>query len=93
MTPNHLTGLVPMSPVDPLAAMIAAELSARPEPARDLGYAVVAIGRNQQAQGPVTHRFRDGRVTIDAGGPEVTGHPVGATASKGWWAWLATRPI
>lgn len=51
----------------------------------DLGFATVGIAGRNSAQGPVLRRFRDGRVTIDAGGFEVTGRPVGTTARRSWW--------
>lgn len=83
MTPNHLTGLVPMMP----------SAIALPEPlqpsVREGDYEVIAIGRNQLAQGPVTRRFRDGRVSVDAGGLVVTGHPLGTGLPKGLWARLS----
>lgn len=64
---------------------------ALPEPIakpRDLGWASVRIGAGGTAQGPVTRRYRDGRVTVDAAGREITGHPVGGAAPRGWWAGL-----
>ena len=59
-----------------------------PEPIaerRDLGWAAVQIGASGTAQGPVVQRFRDGRVTVDAAGRRITGHPVGGAAPRGWW--------
>lgn len=64
---------------------------ALPEPAaetRNLGWASVRIGASGLAQGPVLRRYRDGRVTVDAAGRQITGLPVGGTAPKGWWAGL-----
>lgn len=69
------------------------ELFRSPPPiakARNLGFATIALSGQQSAQGPVLHRYRDGRVTIDAGDREITGHPIGGTAPKGWWASLVT---
>ncbi len=58
-------------------------------PARNLGFATIEISSRQSAQGPVLRRYRDGRVTIDAGGEhQITGHPIGGTAPQGWWASL-----
>lgn len=57
---------------------------------RDLGFATIELSGRQSAQGPVLHRFRDGRVTIDAGDRKITGHPIGGAAPKGWWASLTT---
>lgn len=57
---------------------------------RDLGFATLELSGRRSAQGPVLHRFRDGRVTIDAGDRELTGHPIGGAAPKGWWASLVT---
>lgn len=59
----------------------------------DLGYAAIAIGTRQQVQGPVLRKHRDGRVTIDAGGRDITGHPVNSTLAtisqtRGFWARL-----
>ena len=60
------------------------------EHARDLGFATIQMTGRRTAQGPVTRRYRDGRVTIDAGGLDITGHPIGGAAPKGWWASLTT---
>lgn len=49
--------------------------------------ATVAIGK-QSAQGPVLCRHWDGRVTIDAGGHQVTGREVGQSdppSRDGWF--------
>ncbi len=59
----------------------------------DLGYAAIAVGSSQQVQGPVLRKYRDGRVTIDAGGRNMTGHPVSApvanaSQTRGFWARL-----
>lgn len=63
---------------------------ALPEPegqGRDTGWASVRVGSSGTAQGPVLRRFRDGRVTVDAAGRQITGQPVGGAARRGWW-WL-----
>ncbi|TRW97891.1 hypothetical protein FNJ84_08710 [Paracoccus sp. M683] len=62
----------------------------RPEPARDMGFATIELSGRQSAQGPVLRRYRDGRVTIDAGERLITGHPLGGSAPKGWWVSLTT---
>lgn len=62
----------------------------RPAP-RELGFATVGIGASGLAQGPVLRRYRDGRVTIDAAGRQVTGQPVGGTPPRGWWGSLGLR--
>lgn len=59
----------------------------------NLGYAAIAIGTRQQVQGPVLRRHRDGRVTIDAGGRTITGHPVNSplaarSPTRRFWARL-----
>ena len=67
---------------------------ALPEPQserRDLGWASVRVGASGTAQGPVLRRYRDGRVTVDAAGREVTGRPVGGSAPRGWWGALSQR--
>ena len=61
---------------------------ALPEPEaapQDPGFATVGLGARGLAQGPVLRRYRDGRVTIDAAGRQITGHPVGGSAPRGWW--------
>ena len=88
MTPNHLTGLVPLIPAHATGAIF----DLAPVAAPDLGHAAISIGRYQQAQGPVPRRFRDGRVMIDAGGIALTGRPVRDSAPKGWWARITGRP-
>lgn len=93
MTPNFVTGLAMLTPTavpNPLAAMMAAELSAAeaPEPRQNPGFAVILLGRHQQVQGKVLQRHRDGRVTVDAGGRQVTGQPLGVSAPRGWWSRL-----
>lgn len=57
---------------------------------RTLGFATIELSGRRSAQGPVLRRHRDGRVTIDAGSGEITGHPVGGTAPLGWWTSLTT---
>lgn len=62
----------------------------------DLGYAAIAIGSSQHVQGPVLRKYRDGQVSIDAGGRIITGHPVGnaltsAPQTRGFWARLSGR--
>lgn len=67
---------------------------ALPEPEvtkRELGWAAVRVGTSGTAQGPVLRRFRDGRVTVDAAGREITGQPIGGTAPRGWWGMLGQR--
>lgn len=76
----HVTPLLPE-----LAALIDAP-AARPD--RSLGFATIEMGTYQSAQGPVLRRYRDGRVTIDAGDRKVTGHPIGGSAPRGWWSSL-----
>ncbi len=69
------------------------ELFQSPPPAarqRDLGFATIELSGQRSAQGPVLRRYRDGRVTIEAGEREITGHPIGGAAPKGWWASLTT---
>ncbi|TXB71351.1 hypothetical protein FQV27_04240 [Paracoccus aurantiacus] len=56
--------------------------------ARNLGWATVRVAGQTSAQGPVLRRFRDGRVTIDTGDRQITGHPIGGSAPRGWWAGL-----
>lgn len=59
-----------------------------PHPTRELGFATIELTPSLSAQGPVTRRFRDGRVTINTGEGLITGHPIGGTAPRGWWASL-----
>lgn len=44
-------------------------------PLRD--FATIALSAHQSAQGPVLHRYRDGRVVIDTGQGRLTGRPLG----------------
>ena len=48
------------------------------------GYATITMSRHQTAQGPILRHLRDGRVVIDSGCGEITGHPIntGAGARK-----------
>lgn len=65
-----------------------------PQPAgRDLGWAAIGVGTAGMAQGPVLKRFRDGRVTVDAAGRQITGRPVGGSAPRGWWGSLTGRGL
>lgn len=92
MTPNFVTGLVPTHAIV-LPETLAALTTSLDSDARDLGFATVIVGTRHQAQGRVIRRYRDGRVSIDAGGRSVTGHPLGGTAPRGWWARLGGRPV
>ncbi len=44
------------------------------------GYATITLSRHQSAQGPILRHLRDGRVVIDSGFGEMTGHPINAAA-------------
>ncbi|MDO5612009.1 MAG: hypothetical protein Q4G14_02050 [Paracoccus sp. (in: a-proteobacteria)] len=50
--------------------------------------ATITIAGTQSAQGSVLRRYWDGRVTIDAGGRQLTGYPVGATPAVKTGGWL-----
>lgn len=54
-------------------------------------FATIKVGAWMHAQGPVLRRFRDGRVTIDAAGRQMTGQPVGGRVSRGWFGNLLRR--
>lgn len=63
-----------------------------PHESVDLGYAAIAVGSSQQVQGPVLRKYRDGRVTLDAGGRIVTGRPVNSAGpTRSFWAGLVGR--
>lgn len=54
------------------------------------GFATIHLSRTMTAQGEIVRHHFDGRVTIDAGGREVTGYPVGhgemmAEETQGSW--------
>ncbi|MCQ0968916.1 hypothetical protein MLD63_00500 (plasmid) [Paracoccus sp. TK19116] len=59
----------------------------------DLGFATITVGSRGTAQGQVLRHHRDGRVTVDAGGAQVTGHPIGGTPPRGWWGRIGSPPI
>lgn len=40
------------------------------------GYATIALSAHRSAQGPILHRYRDGRVQIDSGNGTLTGRPL-----------------
>lgn len=92
MTPNFITGLAVSTPTavaDPLALWMDDMPNVQP----DLGFATIIIGARQQAQGPVLHHLRDGRVCIDAGGRILTGHSVTPRpATRSLWARVTGRP-
>ncbi|MCZ0962086.1 hypothetical protein [Paracoccus benzoatiresistens] len=91
MTPNFITGLVMSTPTtvaDPLALW----MDDIPDVRQDLGFATIAIGPRQQAQGPVLRHLRDGRISIDAGGRVLTGHGVTPRpAARSLWARISGR--
>ncbi|MDO5606071.1 MAG: hypothetical protein Q4G25_13010 [Paracoccus sp. (in: a-proteobacteria)] len=55
-----------------------------------MGYAAIPLGLFGTAQGPVLRRWRDGRVSIDAGGQVVSGYPAGSQP-RGWWSRISGR--
>lgn len=91
MTPNFITGLVmplPAATADPLALW----MDDAPNMRQDLGFATIAIGPRQQAQGPVLRHLRDGRISIDAGGRILTGNRVAPRpAARSLWARISGR--
>ncbi len=91
MTPNFITGLAVSTPTavaDPLALW----MDDLPAVRRNLGFATIVIGARQQAQGPVLHHLRDGRVCIDAGGRVLTGRSVTPKpAPRSLWSRLSGR--
>lgn len=93
MTPNFIIGLglsTPTAVADPLALW----MDDLPDAPRDLGIATITVGARQQAQGPVLAHLHDGRVSINAGGRVLTGHPVTARpAARSLWARISRRPI
>lgn len=94
MTPSFATGLIHPAAMLPPEAFALAFPDSAAKTAPQCGYAVIPIGTRRRAQGPVLRRWRDGRVSIDAGGRIVTGYPQGMAARPGWWARLggAARP-
>lgn len=46
------------------------------------GFATIALSSHQSAQGPVLHRYRNGRVVIDTGREHLTGRPLGLVPPK-----------
>lgn len=92
MTPNFVIGLglsTPTAVADPLALW----MDDLPDARQDLGFATITVGARQQAQGPVVAHLRDGRVSINAGGRVLTGHPVTARpAARSLWARISRRP-
>ncbi|MDO5643005.1 MAG: hypothetical protein Q4G26_11575 [Paracoccus sp. (in: a-proteobacteria)] len=64
---------------------------ALPEEGVPAQWASIRLGKST-AQGPVLRRWRDGRVTVDGGGREITGYPVasggaarGVARGASWW--------
>lgn len=91
MTPNFITGLA-LPPASAIVNPTALWLDDLPSHRRERGYATIAIGARQQAQGPVVARLSDGRVSIEAGGRVLTGHPVTPKpAARSLWARISGR--
>lgn len=62
-----------------------------PAPTPVKRYATITLSAYQSWQGPVLKEWRDGRVTIDTGWGELTGHPLTpepAARKRGSRIWL-----
>lgn len=99
MTPTMITGFGLASPMflpEPLVELAALSGNAAPAP-RLAEFAVITVGSQRQAQGPVLRRHRNGRVSIDAGGRVLTGIPVNArvaaAGARPWWSRMGHRPL
>ena len=89
MNPNFITGLAFASPTADQAALLMQDVASPSATTEDLGFASICISRTQHAQGTVLRRYRDGRISIDAGGRVVTGYPVSMSGKSGFWARLS----
>lgn len=90
MTPNFVTGLALASPTADMIPVIL-EASAFPDVETN-EFATVTIGTRQQAQGTIVRRYRDGSISINAGGRIVTGRPITLAASgRSWWSRISGR--
>lgn len=93
MTPDFRTGLalIPAAAIIRPAALGSRDAAAMP---RTRDYATIIIGTHRHAQGPIVARLPRGRVSIDAGGRVLTGHPLAAgPAPRGLWARIGSRRI
>ena len=90
MTPNFITGLALASPT---ADMIPLMLDSSIYPQVETNeFATVIVGTRQQAQGTIVRRYRDGSISINAGGRIITGRPITqASAGRGWWSRISGR--
>ncbi|MBC9248028.1 hypothetical protein H4P12_15220 [Paracoccus sp. 11-3] len=90
MTPNFMTGLALASPTaDMIPLMLDASAYSEVETNE---FATVTIGTRQQAQGTIVRRYRDGSISINAGGRIVTGRPITqASTGRGWWSRISGR--